>query len=293
MSVQGLSNSDWSAVFSGLAPSKASAKHDEPQSFSLRRASHLLQFADTKMDENESQSINDLNEKMNAVNLQLSQPDSGEECSRDTRDKSMIDERPTLSNLAGELHNLIVKHLHPSAAAHLRQTNHHFNSSVDIPISAVFDYLQEKERLPNHTEDFACFTCLSLKSRSSFAKSQTRLKRGKNGHSSRERFCLDCGFKARKYTYGNVMMIGEELHTRCCSCETLQKRFCKNCCWCDSCIRNDSEQAVSVLRMGQLADENGEARKSILDNFCRRHVWIGAEPAGSTSSFSVKFRRIE
>ena len=173
------------------------------------------------MEDNESQSLNGLNEKMNAVHLQLSQPDSGEECSRDTRDKSTIDERPTLSNLAGELQILIIKRLHPAAAAHLRQTNHHFNSSVDIPISAVFDYLQEKERLPAHSNDFACFTCLRLKSRSSFVRIQTRLKRGKNGDSSRDRFCVDCGIKARKYSPSSVMMIGGELQLLCWSCKTL------------------------------------------------------------------------
>ena len=178
---------------------------------------------------------------MGAVHLQPSQPDKGEECSRNTGDKSTIDERPTLSNLPGELQNLIFKHLHPSAAAHLRQTNHHFNSSVDIPISAVFDYLQEKERMPTHADDFACFTCLRLKSRSSFGKSQTRHKRGKNGYSPRDRFCVDCCINARNYNRRSVLTIGEERYMLCCSCRTFQKRYCRGCWWCDSCIRKDGE----------------------------------------------------
>ena len=193
------------------------------------------------MGDSKSQILNGLNEKMNAVHLQLSQPDSREEYSRDTGDKSTIDQRPTLSNLAGELQNLIFKHLHPSAAANLRQTNHYFNSSVDIPISAVFDYLQEKERMPAHADDFACFTCLRLKSRSSFGKSQTRNKRGKNGYSPRERVCVDCGINARKYNRRSVLAVGEEVYMLCCCCRTFQKRYCRACGWCDSCIRRDCE----------------------------------------------------
>ena len=196
---------------------------------------------DNKIRDNESHSLNGLNEKMNAVHLQLSQPDKDEKCSRDTGDKSTIDEKPTLSNLPGELQGLIFKHLHPSAAAHLRQTNHHFNSSVDIPVSAVFDYLQEKERMPTHSDDFACFTCLRLKSRSSFGKIQTKWKHGKNGDCPRERFCVDCGTKTRKYNRRNVMTIGKELHMLCCICNTFHKSYCKGCGWCDSCIRKDGE----------------------------------------------------
>ena len=193
------------------------------------------------MGNNESQGLNGLNGKVTEVHLQLSQPDMEEECSRDTGDKSTIGERPTLSNLAGELQNLIFKHLHPSAAAHLRQTNHHFNSSVNIPISAVFDYLQEKERMPNHSDDFACFTCLRLKSRSSFSRRQTRMRRGKNGESPRERFCVDCGIEAQKYNRRSVMAIGKDLQILCCSCKTFQKHYCIGCWWCDSCIRKDGE----------------------------------------------------
>ena len=193
------------------------------------------------MGDNESQSLNVLNAKMNALYLQLSQLGQGRQGSPDTEDKSTIDERPTLSNLAGELQNLIFRHLHPSAAANLRQTNHYFNSSVHIPISAVFDYLQEKERMPTHADDFACFTCLRLKSRSSFGKSQTRNKRGKNGNSPRERFCVDCGINAPKHNRRSILAIGEERYMLCCSCRNFQKRLCRACGWCDSCIRRDGE----------------------------------------------------
>ena len=253
---------DWSTVISGLASHKPSAKHDEPPSFSPIRASNLLQFADTKMQDNENQSLYGLNEKMNAVHLQVSQPSSGEQSSRDTRDEFTVDERPTLSNLAGELQNLIFKHLHPSAAARLRQTNHYFNSSVDIPISAVFDYLQEKELWPTHSYDFACFICLRLKSRFSFDKNQTRLKRGTWGDSSRERFCVDCGIKARKYSPTSIIVIGGKKLLLCRHCETLQGGFCEACRICDSCI--------------------GKGH-----SICQHYSWIGPRPVGSTSSWST------
>ena len=205
------------------------------------------------MEDNESRSLNGLNEKMKAVHLQTSQPDSGEECSRGTGDKSTIDERSTLSNLAGELQSLIFKHLHPSAAARLRQTNHYFNSSVDIPISAVFDYLQEKERMPTHSNDFACFTCLRLKSRSSFSRRQIRLKRGKNGDRPRERFCLDCGIEAQKYNRTSIIVAGEVQLLLCLRCQTLQKRFCGACRLCDSCIGNGNTICRNLNLIGPRA----------------------------------------
>lgn len=80
------------------------------------------------------------------------------------------------------------------------------------------------------------------------------------------------------------MIIGTELQVYCGGCETLQKRFCINCCWCDSCIEKGT---ATVLRKGQWAKPNGEASEVVIRNACWKHNWEGPSPAGSGSSLST------
>lgn len=78
---------------------------------------------------------------MNATNLQVRRSDSGENGMLVTRESCTIDEGPSLSNLPGELQDLIIINLHPSAAIALSQTNWHFHSCTNLyrlPRSVVF-----------------------------------------------------------------------------------------------------------------------------------------------------------
>ena len=115
-----------------------------------------------KMNNPESQSLDKSTKTMNAARLQVSQSDSEETGVPDAKsDAGTNNESLFLTNLAGELQNLIVANLHPSAAIALSQTNHYFNSFVSLhtlPSSVVHDFLQKKERLYKHIDHFACFT---------------------------------------------------------------------------------------------------------------------------------------
>lgn len=150
----------------------------------------------SKMEDHESQSLRSLTDKMNAAHVE--DPCSGSEKNGapNTKDSSGADETPGLSNLAGELQNLIITNLHPSAAIALSQTNRHFHSCAHLhrlPSPTVFDYLQEKELLPIKLDDYACYTCLRFKPRPTFGTRQTRSILEKLGQSAHKRYCFECG----------------------------------------------------------------------------------------------------
>lgn len=96
------------------------------------------------IDDKQRQSLDSLTKKMDAAHLQVSRPGSREHGTFHTRESCRTDENPALSNLAGELQDLIITNLHPSAAIALSQTICHFNSYANLhqlPFSAVFNYL--------------------------------------------------------------------------------------------------------------------------------------------------------
>ena len=230
-------------------------------------------------------------EMMKPLHLQDPQSDMGEiEAPDNTQSSYGKDKKPSLTNLAGELQDLIITELHPSSAVALSQTNHHFHASVNLhrlPFSVVFDWIREKELMPSHT-DYACYTCLRLKPGSAFATSQIKSRRGKHGKAFHTRTCLDCGFSIGKHSPGSFLKIGDEMQVLCMGCEIMRKRFCTLCQWCDSCIKKGS---AIVLRKGQCAGPNGEAREVTIRNCCRKHVWegptSGVSYSNSGSSFSV------
>lgn len=233
------------------------------------------------MEDHESQGLDSLTETMNAAHLQVSGSEREEICLLNTKKSPLTDEGPSLTNLAGELQNIIVNKLHPSAAIALSQTSRHFHACVNLhrlPFSEVFKWLQEKEQLSTISGDYACYICLRLKPRSGFAKGQTRTPRGKSGHNARARICLDCGFSTGMHTPGSMIKIGGELQVLCMGCENSRKRFCMSCRWCDSCI---GKGTATVLRKGRRAGPDGEAREVIIRNSCSHHVWEKPKPVRS------------
>lgn len=202
-----------------------------------------------------------------------------------TEEDSGTDEKPALSNLAGELEDLIITNLHPPAAIALSQTNPYFNSCVNLhrlPHPVVIDYFQEKEHLQIHEDDHACHTCLRLKLRSKFTVKQTKGLRGKNGQGSYQRIFLDCGFRTGRHIPGHRMKIGRELKVHCGGCETLQKRFCRLCLWCGNCIEKGT--AMVPRKGGWLS----------VRNICKHHAWEGSTPtdSGIGSILSIMEQRV-
>lgn len=236
------------------------------------------------MENHESHNLDSLTGMLNAAHLQVSGSERGEICLPKTKQSSLTEERPSLTNIAGELQNIIVARLHPSAAIALSQTSRHFHACVNLhrlPSSEVVNWLQEKEQLSTIFEDYACYTCLRLKPRSDFAKGQTRTPRGKSGHNARARICLDCGLSTGMHTPGSMMEIGGQLQVLCMGCETLRKRSCLSCRWCDSCI---GKGIATVLRKGRRAGPDGGAREVVIRNSCSHHVWEKPKPIRSEAS---------
>ena len=205
-----------------------------------------------------------------------------------TERSSGTDEKPSLTTLAGELQDLIITNLHPSAAISLSQTSHHFHACVSLhrlPPSVVYDWFREKEKLSVNFDNYACHTCLRLKPRSAFAKRQTRPPRGKLGQIGHTRICIDCGLTTGKHTPGSVLFDGGEPRVLCIGCMTLRKRFCFSCHWCDSCI---SKGSATVLRKGCWAGPNGEASEVVLRNGCLAHMWERPRPEASVRRLPIR-----
>ena len=281
---------------------KAAAKHTKSQvahsSVAHRAPSALLHLLTTsifppgapntsKMEDQKSQSFDSLTEKMDTAHLRLSQSGSGKDGVPDTKENCKTDVNSALSKLAGELQDLIITNLDPSAIIALSQTNCHFNSCAKLhrlPFYNVYNYLTTKEDLPTHSNDYACFTCLRLKPKSSFSTGQTRSPREKWCEEAHTRICLECGFKTGKYVPSQILKNGAELQVYCGGCETIQKRFCKTSCWCDCCIRNGT---ATVISEGEWAKPHGQACEVVIRNLCEQHTWEGPEPARSGTTPAI------
>ena len=225
------------------------------------------------MKDHENKGLESLTDTMKAANLHVARTNGEVYGAPDTGKSSRNDEGSSFLDLAGELQNLIITNLHLSAAIALSQTNRHFNACVNLhrlPFSVVLEFFQEKESLPNRSDDYACYTCLRLKPRSCFVTRQTISPRGKCGRDDHKRFCLECGLKIRKLSPGHTLRTSSEVIVYCEGCETLKKgRFCTKCCWCDGCI---GVGTATVLRKGSWALPSGEAGKVILMNHCEPHI---------------------
>lgn len=239
------------------------------------------------MEDPESQNLDGLTKTMKAALLSVSQPEREKVCLPNGENSSGADERPSLTNLPGELQNIIVANLNPSAVVALSQTSRHFHACVSLHrlrFFEVYEWFREIEQVSTNSENYACYTCLRLKPRSAFAKGQTRTPRGKSGHNARARICLDCGFSTGMHTPGSMMDIGGELQVLCMGCDTLRKRYCMSCRWCDSCI---SKGTATVSRKGQRAGPNDEAREVVIRNSCSHHDWKTPESVRSGASPQV------
>ena len=150
-----------------------------------------------------------------------------------------MDSNPNLYTLPTELQHHIALNLHPSAAIALKQTNRYFHTHISLrrlDLVKVKQYLHEVELRPRHREDYACFTCLRVRSMAKFTVTQLGTKTSRN---SSGRFCLDCGIENKRFKPGTVLIIaGDESHPKvlCKSCLTVQSYFCGECHWCAACI---------------------------------------------------------
>ena len=164
-----------------------------------------------------------------------------------------MDSHLNICNLPTELQHHIVLNLHPSAAIALKQTNRYFYTHITLHRLDPFkvrQYLREVELRPRHRENYACFTCLRVRSMTAFTITQLGEKTSRNSAYSSGRFCLDCAVEGKKIKPGTVLIVAGESHPKvfCGSCSTVQSYFCGKCRWCAACIARTKALKTSWSR---------------------------------------------
>ena len=158
-----------------------------------------------------------------------------------TRMSQNTDEKPTISTLPAEIEDQIITSLEPSAVVALRQVNRHFTDTASLhrlDKKDVQHYLHEMEQCGRHTwgqGNFACFTCLQIKPKGDFSRSQIRGLRGKNGWEPYQRFCVACGLGHREVPAGNIVRSGDGRKIFCRGCRAFKANWCTRCRFCRSC----------------------------------------------------------
>ena len=175
-----------------------------------------------------------------------------------------MDSHLNICNLPTELQHHIVLNLHPSAAIALKQTNRYFYTHITLHRLDPFkvrQYLREVELRPRHRENYACFTCLRVRSMTAFTITQLGEKTSRNSAYSSGRFCLDCAVEGKKIKPGTVLIVAGESHPKvfCGSCSTVQSYFCGKCRWCAACIARTKALKTSWSR-------------SVGKGFCQTHL---------------------
>lgn len=189
----------------------------------------------------------------------------------------MTTTRSLLLELPGELQDLIVSNLHPSAVIGLRQVSRYWRALLSpdrldrLKIAEIVTYLHELE-IHNDTL-FLCSYCLCLKPRSSFTKSHVQGKRGKNGGAYHTRFCVDCGFEHKRILPGAIINMAEEQEPQVCcmGCSAVKRIFCNRCHWCFECAQTENGTGWRKY--------DGRLVQVRLMNRCTGHRWNGISPA--------------
>jgi len=147
-----------------------------------------------------------------------------------------------LVDLPEELNLAIIEELDIASIFALSQTCRHFhklaNPADEARRGELQDFLLEVQDFDRWSDGFACFSCNKVLHRKSFARNQTRLKRGRNAAFERQmlRYCIPCGLSENRYLPGNQVGQGDEVRFFCVICKELRNgAFCKRCVICSHC----------------------------------------------------------
>jgi hypothetical protein len=147
-----------------------------------------------------------------------------------------------LVDLPEELSLAIIEQLDMASIFALSQTCRQFHKLADPADEArrgeLHDFLLEVQYFDRWSDGFACFSCNKVLPRESFARKQTRLKRGRNAAHERQvlRFCIPCGLNKNAYLPGNQVGQGDDVRFVCVICKELRDgAFCKRCVICSHC----------------------------------------------------------
>lgn len=149
-----------------------------------------------------------------------------------------------LADLPEELSLAIIEELDMASVFALSKTCRQFqrlaNPADESRRDKLQDFLLEVQSFPRWSDGFACFSCAKVLPRESFARSQTRLKRGRNTSPYLQmlRFCITCGVSKNLFAPGSQVVQGDVVRFVCRSCKQLRNgRFCERCTICSHCDR--------------------------------------------------------
>lgn len=150
-------------------------------------------------------------------------------------------------NLPTELHVLIIDHLEFPSKAHLKHTNHYFDSLVkEIDI-----YEAEKSDYAELHGLWACKECKILLPSSQFSDKSMRGPRSRTGRKAVKRFCVPCGVKTSPngrslYSPGDRIIIDGTLHLICRYCLEFKKCRENFLGLCDECSEEQMSVSMSI-----------------------------------------------
>lgn len=199
-----------------------------------------------------------------------------------------MDKKTELSTVPGEIEDLIISELHPSAAIALSGTNRHFHASVSLhrlDPATVQKYLHEIEMLPEYSDSYACYTCLRILPETRFTVKHTKRKLGKNGFGWSRRACVNCCEEIGRFAPGSIVHFVGEASPKvvCFTCCKIQARFCCTCKFCDSCAQ---KKVAVAFRKGKEWENN----QPLFRSNCVDHEWN--PPPGKSWNEAEYFKSI-
>ena len=185
-----------------------------------------------------------------------------------------VESKMNISSLPGEIQNMIIRHLHPSAAVALGHTNRYFHSISSLhilPISIVEAFLEERIPYMLRMDNYLCASCFHSKPPERFLESQITEKRSKEGSERNLRRCLDC--MKEQISPGSIVELGKmgQKHVLCMACVNFRSPYCVQCRWCSVCACLEGE----ILTYRKAADMDPKTPDWIVPvtNTCEKHLW--------------------
>ncbi|KAL4872843.1 hypothetical protein BDV12DRAFT_161605 [Aspergillus spectabilis] len=143
----------------------------------------------------------------------------------------------TLLTLPPELHLLIITHLPFPSSVSLKLTCTYFHATIP-PLTTSQLLKIEESTFAINQDLYACRYCRRLRPGYKFADRMKKKGRGRRGHDSEKRFCVECGLQPRgergeaRYSRGAQVIIQGVFHVLCIECGKFvvgMRVRCKEC----------------------------------------------------------------
>jgi len=155
-----------------------------------------------------------------------------------------------LATLPEEICIAITDTLNMPSIIYLSQTNrlfHRLSNPVDSSRHVLLEEFLIEAQAYRRWQGcgFACFSCMRVLHRHSFASAHTKGKRGRNGSQQKTRFCIRCGIDKGLYLPGSQVVQDDVIRVVCRQCKKIRGgKFCQRCAFCKDCERQYRDRTV-------------------------------------------------